>query len=532
MRYLTVLLLTLCAARLAAQQLPPGTQPPPASAAKESFVIQPGAVERGARNLAIRLVANEAAGFANSSSKPPALTFGVGVKLVAGSFNLLNQNEAQAAIDVESDVEGTIEVKLELFSVNGTTVLKTLRGSLGIKGVTDVAGSQAKVGAESVKLVQVNVSESQPAGVILISGGISGSVSIKAPAGCAFSELPTITAGSGDINSPALATANTVLTFAIGNPALANVTVRVEGIRYNTQLFGLAGGVEGDLACEVTGAALSNQSALVVNAFTARTTIAGSNDNTDSGTPAGTPAGSQSSNSTSKPTSPSPSSINTGSRPLETSNRDRTNRNRNNNNQGGAGSNFRPSTQPSQQGQSRGPGLAPLPQNSQPAPGQAPGPAQGPAGGGAAKAGGAASPMGGTGSISSEEVDPTKPDTGPGTTRPLAKVLEVTPGLYFCDKDYKPVSALVLDKIIAGEAGGRVWIVLKLKKDKQHDKVETVTVKLTVAGSSRELTLTETGKDTGEFRCGKDGILVVANENPDSNAEEKAAEPPKPRFDR
>jgi hypothetical protein len=85
---------------------------------------------------------------------------------------------------------------------------------------------------------------------------------------------------------------------------------------------------------------------------------------------------------------------------------------------------------------------------------------------------------------------------------------------------------------VAGEAGGRVWIVLKLKADKQADKIETVTIKLTVNGTTRELALTETGKNTGEFRCGEDGILVIANENPDSNTEEKAAEPPKPRFDR
>lgn len=534
MRYLASLLIALCASQLAAQSLPPGTTTPDPSAAKESFVIQPVAVERGVRNFAIRLVANEAAGFATSSSKAPALSFGAGVKLVAGSFSLLNQNEAQASIDVESDVEGTVEVKLELFSVNGTAVLKTLRASLGIKGVSDVSGSQASIGAESVKLVRVNSSDPQPAGVILISGTIAGSVSIKAPTGCAFAVQPTVSTSSGDINAPALASTNTVFSFAIGNPSLNAVTVRIEGIQYNTQFFKLAGGTEGDLACEITGAALSNQTALVVNAFTARTTIEGSNDNSTPAPAAGTGTGSQSSNSSSKGNGATPSSINTGSRPLESSNNNRGNRgNRENRtSQGGAS---RPAPQAGATRTPSGPGAVPLPAQGGQAGGAggqaAPAVGVGGSGGGASKAGGGAT-MGGTGSITQEKVDGSELERKLETAKPEPKNLEVSPGLYFCDKDFKPVSALVLDKMIAGEAGGRVWIVLKLKKDKQPDKVETVTVKLTVAGVSRELALTETGKNTGEFRCGKEGILVVANENPDSNREEKEAEPPKPRFDR
>ena len=140
--------------------------------------------------------------------------------------------------------------------------------------------------------------------------------------------------------------------------------------------------------------------------------------------------------------------------------------------------------------------------------------------------------MGGTGSITNENVEKEEVDKKLETAKPGPRELEISPGLHFCDKDFKPVTALVLDKAVAGEAGGRVWIVLKLKADKQPDKIETATIKLTVNGVTRELALTETGKNTGEFRCGEDGILVIANENPDSNTEEKAAEPPKPRFDR
>ncbi|MCW8136089.1 MAG: hypothetical protein KIT75_10470 [Planctomycetota bacterium] len=106
----------------------------------------------------------------------------------------------------------------------------------------------------------------------------------------------------------------------------------------------------------------------------------------------------------------------------------------------------------------------------------------------------------------------------------------VTPGLHFCDKDFNPISAVVLNRIVSGEAGGRVWIVLKLDKDRNPDRVDTVTVKLTLGGVSRELQLTETGKNTGEFRCSKEGVLLIAQENPDSNEPEAAKVEPKPRF--
>ena len=530
MRNTICLLMFICAAQLAAQTLPPGTPTPDPTQPKESFVMQPGAVDRGARGLAIRMVANDPAGFANSSSKQPTISFGAGATLSPGTFQLLNQNEAQCSIDVDEDAESTIEVSIELFSVNGTTVLKTLRATLGVKGTSTVSGSQAKVGVESVLLVQANVEDPQPAGVIVISGSIAGTVSIKAPTGCAFEALPTATATSGTINTPKLDQANTILTFGIGNSTLADVTVRVEGIEYNTQFFGLVGGVEGDLACEISGGALSNQTALVINAFTAKTPIQGSNDNGDAPPPTETPAtGSESSASTSNPNSGT--SVNTGSRPLDSSSNNRADRNNRRTNNGGG----RSSTPLGSSGESSRPGSSgfrPVPNRSGPLPNTS-APSPGPAGGGGviSKSGGSSGAGGGSGSISQENTSKDEMDKKLETkTEP--KVLEVSPGLHFCDKDFKPVTALVLDKIIADEAGGRVWIVLKVKKDKNPDKAETLTVKLTVNGTSRELALTETGKNTGEFRCGKDGILVVANENPDSNAEEKTAEPPKPRFPR
>lgn len=529
MRYATLLLVLLLATPLLAQ-LPPGTTPPPPSAEKESFVIQPGEVDSGSRDFAIRLVSNEPAGFSNSSSKPPNVTFSSGVTLKPGSFRILNQNEAECRIDVEADAVGTCEVRVEMYSVNGTKVLKTLRGTLGIKGQIAVEGSQAKVGAESVKLVQVNVSTPQPAGVIVISGRIAGSVSITAPTGTNFAEAPVALIDNGDINAPALAQANTVFTFTIGNASLNDVTVRVTGIQYNTQLFGVAGGTAGDLACEVTGGALSNQTALVINAFTALTEIDGSNDNSEPTTNNNT--GSESSNSTNNNTgtgTPAAGGVSTANRrSLENNNNNRNNRENRNNRNNTGGNRASPGNE--LRGADGVTNRPPAPPNVGNAP---PLPAPGPAGGvgGVSPAGGvSSSKMGGAGSVTNEPAE--KPKETRTEKKEPVRVLEVSPGLHFCDSDFNPVSALVLDKSVSNEAGGRVWILLKLKDDKDSSKVETVTVKLTIGGVTRELTLTETGKNTGEFRCGKEGILVVANENPNSNEVEKEPEPPKPRYPR
>jgi hypothetical protein len=524
MRYITNLLLVLLAAPLMAQ-MPPETELPEPSPARESFVIQPAEVEKGARDFAIRMVSNDPAAFSNSSSKPPAVKFGEGVTLKPGSFRILNQNEAECRIDVDDDALGTVEVSIELYSVNGTKVLRTLRATLGIKGTGAVSGSQAKVGAESIKLVQVNVTDPQAAGVIVITGAIAGTVSITAPTGTNFAETPTAVIDNGEINSPALSQANTVFNFSIGNASLANVTVRVTSIKYNTRLFGVTGGMEGDLVCEVTGGALSNQAALVVNAFTARSATTGSNDNTEPPAPTSSESGGSSNQTGSG--RPSTGAVNTATRNLDNNTNNRRNRD-NRRNDPNRGSSVAPS-QPRPAGST-----PPAPRPAPPAPptNNAPPPAPGPApgGGGVSNAGGAGgATMGGTGSMKEERRPPRDAAVDAGRQAPPRELI-VTPGLYFCDKDFKPVSALVLDKIVSAEAGGRVWILLKLEKDKQPDKVETVTVKLTVGGTTRELVLTETGKNTGEFRCGKDGILVVANENPNSNEVEKEPEPPKPRF--
>ncbi|MBX3475027.1 MAG: hypothetical protein KF754_11640 [Planctomycetes bacterium] len=519
-------------------QLPDGVQAPPASADKESFIIQPKNLPTGAKDQTIRLVCNTASGFNTSSSRPPELKFSAGAALKPGSFMLLNANEAECRVDIADDAFGTVNVSLELYSVNGSAVFSTLNATLGITGPVSVSGSQAKVGAESIELVRVNHSAAQKAGALLIFGRIAGTVSVTAPTGTLFSKAPVASASAGTINSPVLSSNNTVFTFSIGNASLDDVTVRIGDIEYNTQLFGLAGGTQGVLACEITGAALSNQSALVVNAHTARTTVAGKND-------VAAPAagsGSQSGGGTTTPGTPTtpagsvrtqPSSSGRG---LEDSPRPA--RNRQNQNQGGSGGagavTPRPATsdgprpvaappaqplQPGNQG-----GVAPQPQ---PAPAGAAPVAGGAASGNRNASDGSMKPQAGEKPPAPGTVSGNRPDI-----REVAGVLNISPGLYFCDKDFNPLGAVVLDKTVSGEAGGRVWIVLKRDKDKDPTRVETVTVKLKVSGVVRELVLTETGKDTGEFRCGKEGVLLLSGENPDSNTVATPDEPAKIRLPR
>jgi hypothetical protein len=518
MLILAAMLLSI--APLAAQNTP---QPSPD---KESFVIEPSTLASGAENATIRLVCNTPSGFSNSSSKAPAVKFSTGATLVAGSFTLLNQNEAECRVNIDRDAVGTVEVSLELYGVNGTTVLKTLRGTLGISGSQTVEGSDAKVTVDSVRLVRVNVGDPQTAGNISISGKITGTVTVAAPTGTTFFQAPKVEASAGSIATPKLDQANTSFGFTINNPGAGDTTVKLTDIRYATALFSASGGVEGQLACEISGGALSNQSALAVNAFTAKSTVEGSNDVSDQ--PAGD-TGSESSDSTDSDTSaPVGSVTNPAPRRDDREDRPRNDRNREDRRRDtGTPTRQLPDGSPQPGAANRNPPPPPnLPVQPQ-QPGQQGQPAQG--GAQPAPSTGGGSPSG-PGTMGPGEAPERKPEDSPGTIVVPKKELVVTPGLHFCDKDFKPIAAVVLDRIISGEAGGRVWIMMQLPKDRTPDKVETVTVKLTLGNTTRELILTETGKNTGEFRCTKEGVLVIAEENPDSNEPDAAKVPPKPRY--
>ncbi|MDC1141827.1 hypothetical protein OAU50_01940 [Planctomycetota bacterium] len=537
MRNFAILMLAILAMPLLAQlppELPPEVELPEAnpSAEKESFVVMPATVERGENNVEIRLANNTPAGYSHSSSRAPELKVGAGATLVVGSFTILNTNDAKAILNIEDDTASTISLSVNIFSVNGSTILRTFQATIGVTGQSAVTGSAASIGATEVKLVQVNVDDEQAAGSIRISGSIAGTVTITAPTGTTFANMPSTTS-TADINSPALSQGNLTFSFSIGNAASADVIVNVTDIVYNAKYFTIAGGVEGDLALEVTGGALSNQSALVVNAFTAKSTIEGTNDN-DAQPPAVEEEGSEESESTSNGGSVN-NSNNSGSsnrRGLDNSNRNNNGRKNNKTNSNNSG---------------RSPVAAGRLKSPPPPPPSVPrfGSRKNINKRGKSVGGSGAAPIIGKGGPSSGEGDGTakivKPD-GPKTEdshdqsgnklkleNAKPRKLITTPGLYFTNKNFEPVTAVVMNKFVSDEAGGRIWIVLKKEKN-DTAKAETVKVKLTIGGSSRELSLIETSKDSGVFRCSSEGILIVSNEDPDSNREEPRQSDPKPRF--
>jgi hypothetical protein len=508
---------------------------PEPSPEHEPFSIQPGTIETGAKNVELRLISSTPAGFAVSSARPPQLTFGAGVTLADGSFEVLNETEARCTVNVRTDAFGTVEASIRFYSLSGNSVLKTMRATLNVGGPLPIEGTQATIKADA-RLVRVNAAEPQPAGNIEIKGAISGTLSITAPTGVSFASAPMVNVAGGNAASPRLESSNTVFSVNIGNPEGGEVTVLVSDIVYVTAMFGVSGGVQGALAVEVSGNALGGQSALAVNAFTAKTELAGEPDEDETTPPPGN-GGTESENTTQPPVAgggpigtPAPSSL----ARRDSSNRDSANRPQPRQPQPGA----------RWQGGNLGGGAAG---------GGAGGGTRIPnrAGGGVragAQRGGGEQPAGGGGAgggqeavrqsggarqtpanIGDREGDLTdrmapgeyEPGQGSGTPLPGERVrgpqdLPAAPGVYFTDREFNPVSAVVLDRVIGREAGGRVWIKLVLPATKTPDRVDSVTVRLTIGGNTRDITLTETGPNTGEFRCSRDGILIVSTEDPDS----------------
>ncbi len=523
MRILLVLL-ALLAAPLCAQTPPASVPLPTASDSKESFVLEPTGLASGVQGAYLRLISNTPAGFTSSSSRQPEVKIGDGATLVVGSFKLLNANEAECRVNIEADAMGLCDVSLVFYSVNGTTVLSTQRATLGLLGPTKLAGIDISV--ESAPVVRVNVTEAQPAGVIVLSGQLGGALTLAAPTGTRFSKAPTALTNKGTISGPALAESNTQFSFTI-NSGQADTVVRITEISYDTTLYTTTGGVLGALNCQISGAAIGGSSTLVANAHTALTTIAGSNDNTDSAAPtASAPSSSTNTDTTGGATGGTSVNNPTSTSRTRDDNRDNTNRNRNNqpessrapsrpvNNAGG----------PSPQTASNAPREVPPPPPGQPnyqPPTERREPPVNPA---RPAPGGATTPSGSDGSAGFSKTIPGEENRSAVAEEP-APVLITTPGLYFCDKDFKPLDLVVLNSTISDKAGSRVWISVKLKADKTPE-VDTIEVTLRVCGVSRTVKLTETGKTTGEFRCDKTGVLLVSSEDPDSSVtEEKKVEP-------
>ncbi|MCC6575075.1 MAG: hypothetical protein IT462_14960 [Planctomycetes bacterium] len=494
-----------------------------ATPAKESFAIEPASLATNAQNASLRLVSTAPSGFATNSSKQPEISFSAGVTLVAGSFKLLNSNEAECKVNVAADAFGAVEVSVALFSVNGTKTLSTLKGTLGILGPSTVQGTSISVSVESVPLVQANIALPQAGGVIVLTGPVNGALRIAAPTGARFVAAPTPTTTAGTITGATLANGNVVFNFTVDNATAQNVTVRLTAISYDLSLYSQTGGQAGSLAVEASGAAMSNKSALVINAHTALSTLEGENDNPDVTPPADPPPP----NTTSNP--PAPASG--GDEPAATTGTGLRNNDRTSRQPGDRTSSTSPRynpTGPSSGGTSSGTGTPPAaPPNLPPAPMPAPPPNYGrppasrptPAGGetpsGSVSGGGATSRPATDKEVADHVTPKAKEETKPN--------LFTTPGLYFCDKDFNPIGAVVLSSTVGDKASARVWLVLKAKKDKNPEAIDSVEVKLKVSGTTRTIKLTETGKNTGEFRCAKDGIVLVSDEEPESVIEEQEA---------
>jgi hypothetical protein len=525
---------------------------PEPSPEHEPFSIQPGTIESGAANVELRLVSTTPAGFAVSSARPPRLTFGAGVTLVEGSFEVLNQTEARCVVNADSEAFGTVEASIRFYSLSGNSVLKTMRATLNVGGPLGIDGTQASIRADA-RLVRVNVTEPQAAGDIEIRGNISGTLSVTAPTGVSFSSAPTVSVAGGNSASPRLESNNTVFSVNIGNPEGGEVTVSLTGIRYVTAMFGVSGGVEGALAVEVGGSALGGNSALAVNAFTAKTELEGEPDEDETEQPP--PEGGSNGNNEEQAAEQVPVGGGTiGTPPTSSSQRRDSSRADGSSGPRQPG----PAGQPGQRWQGGnfqgGGGGRQVPSR---AGGGRPGGnrAGGGGGGGGQQAGGGGESGGGQSPQQSGGARQTPANVGgsqghltermqpgdyePGSSGEGARLrgervrgpedLPTAPGIYFTDRDFNPVSAVVLDRVIGSEAGGRIWVKLVLPNTRTPDRVDTVTVRVTIAGSTREITLTETGPNTGEFRCSRDGILIVSGEDPDSTTDPSQREEVAPR---
>ena len=512
----------------------PAIPVPQASASKESFVLEPTGLASGAQAATLRMIANTPAGFAASSSKPPEIRFGDGATLVVGSFRLLNTNEAECRVSIDADAMGVIDVSLIFYSVNGTSVLSTQRATLGVLGPTKIANIDVSV--ESVSLVRVNVNDAQAAGVIVLTGIVNGAVQLNSPTGARFSKIPVALTSKGSILTPALAEGNSQFNFSVGNGAGESNVVRITEISFDTSVFSISGGTLGALSCELRGAALGGQSTLVTNACTAQTTLAGSNDNTDAPVAGTNPTGSSSSSTGT--TTPTPA---TGTTTTGTPSSGGTGRSRESTDPARAPAARTPAVRPSTSQPSGGSsGRSSSADNAPPAPVRQPvvdNPppvrSEAPANPGAPRAvptAGGDSSSKGTGSARWVPTEAKEAGDSPAATGTEAKPeLVTTPGLYFCDKDFKPLDIVVLSGLVSDRASARVWIVVKLAKDKNPEAVETIDVTLRVSGTVRTLKLTETGKSTGEYRCDKAGVLLVSDENPESNIAKEKATPAKAR---
>lgn len=92
---------------------------------------------------------------------------------------------------------------------------------------------------------------------------------------------------------------------------------------------------------------------------------------------------------------------------------------------------------------------------------------------------------------------------------PQTKKFESSKTLYFADKDFKPLSSVILQATQNKKYHKqKVWVVLERGADLTPE-VDTVKVTLRLGGKEREITLKETGAQTAVFHSKKEGIDIT-----------------------
>lgn len=540
----------------------------PASAAEESFRVLPKTVKPESQNVQIRLEAKSADLFASDSARTPRLSFSTGITLVTNSFSLLSPSEATATINVAKEAAGIAEVRLTFYSTDGRSAVRQERGTLGIGNDKEVSlltspqtGSSAgsvKLRTSDVKLVQVNVDETQVLGDIILDGNAAGEIVINPPQGTLFvqGQVPTVKIevpqGTAQVNQAKLDPGLGTFRFTIVNGAFVKVVVTVSNLGVDTSNYGRLGGALGVLSSSVSGLSAGpgmgviSSASLVSNGHTALEKLEG-RAITDTGlTPDAAPTPNP--GTTPTPTNPGtvstpnygPSGSNTNrnsdaerarreaEREAERRRRDQASRAQ----QGGvsmpgqvnSSSNFGPRTMPANRWQSdnRSNVAPPTVTGTTVPPGAtASGGSIGSSGG---RTGGGIGRMTSGPASTSYDREAAKPTSVPTEEagvpaedpqhepdyRALApRKLEVSQRLYFADKDWNAVSGVVLQPNQAGNQETRVWVVLERNSD-LTDEIDTVTITLRFGRMSREVKLTETGATTGVFRCDPAGIEVTA----------------------
>lgn len=534
-----------------------------ASAAEESFRVLPKTLTPGTNNVAIRLEARAPDLFASESSRTPRLSFSTGVTLVANSFRLLGPGEAEATVNVAADAGSTAEARVTIYSVDGKKALRQERGTIGIaakKTVTlanpaapNIEAGKVLLYAGVVSLIQTNADEPQQLGDLVIDGKAAGEIVINPPTGTVFVSgmVPTVAVESGTatIQLPRLEPGLGAFRFTIFNNAYAAIKVKVSGIFVNTADFSRLGGTAGTLATSISGFGLgpgvpgASGAQLVTNAHTALAKLEGSAI-TDTGL---TPDPAPTTPTTPAPTTPgtvnTPATSGSGvSSPRRDSDREASDQRRRaeeaeaqrRRDEWRSRMNNPGSQQPGQSGFGRfssggnrwadGGFRAPPPSPSGSSPGGAGAP-------GSSGGGGSGGTGDSSGSAFVKMASPTPAQTGaardsvdvPLHRGPLAEdpvtlpdfrlgkptPLKASNRIWFADRDWNPVAGVVLKDGIAGDQRSRIWIVLERGEDVSTE-IDTIDITVRFGQSTRIVTLTETGKATGVFRCDPAGIEVAA----------------------